>query len=205
MRFARSFVTALFLSLLQTPNADAQKVEITPFAVLPFGGEFESDGGFLEPDFDIDDGDGYGLSLGFALSRSFQIELFWSHQESDLVDRGDFFFGGFDLADLEIDYIHAGVVYQWGAGQFRPFVAGSLGVTEFSPGDPFLEDETRFSLGVGAGAKVFFNQSFGLRFEARAFTTVIDEGDHCDHGCGYYDDGTYFLQAELRGGLIFGF
>ncbi len=204
MRTNRWLILALVLTW--APGALAQTVEITPFATLPFGGEFESDrqGDFL--DFDIDDGSGYGLSLGIALSRGLQLELFWSHQESDLLEEAGFLLGDFVLTDLDIDYYHAGVLYQWGGGQFRPFVAGSLGVTEFGPADPFLENETRFSVGVGGGAKIFFNQSFGLRFEARAFTTVIDEGDDfCDHGCGYYDDGTYFLQAELRGGLIFAF
>ncbi len=204
MRIKRWLIPVLFLSL--GPGALAQKVELTPFAVLPFGGEFESDRRDDFLDFDVDDGSGYGLSLGFAVTRDFQVEIFWSHQESDLVAEGDFFFGDFPLTDLDIDYYHVGVIYQWGAGQFRPFIAGSLGVTELDPGDPVLDSESRFSIGVGAGAKVFFTQNFGLRFEARGFTTVIDEGDDvCDRRSCYYDDGTYFLQAELRGGLIFAF
>ncbi len=208
MRIHRWLVPALLLTLAAgtlAAGAQAQKVEITPFATFPFGGEFEGDrNDFL--DFDVDDGSGYGLSIGVALSGSFQLEFFWSHQESDLLEEGGFLFGDFPLTDLDVDYYHVGVIWAWGGGQFRPFIAGSLGVTEFDPGAPVLEHESRFSVGVGAGAKIFFNQSFGLRLEARAFTTVIDEGDDfCDYDCGYYDDGTYFLQAELRGGLIFGF
>ncbi len=193
------------LILAGATGAGAQKVELSPFATLPFGGEFESDRfDFFE--FDIDDGSGYGLSVAIDLVGDLQLELFWSHQESDLVEEGGFLLGDFDVTDLDIDYYHAGILYQWGGGQFHPFVTGSLGATEFDPADPFLDNETRFSLGVGGGFKVFFNQSFGLRLEARAFTTVIDEGDDfCDHGDCYYDDGTYFLQGELRGGLIFAF
>ena len=200
----------LILMLTMAPGAMAQKrFELTPFAVFPFGGEFESDDEFDFFDFDIDDGSGYGLSLGFPLSRNFQIELFWSHQESDLTAESDLFFGDFTITDIDIDYYHAGVLYQFGPGQFRPFIAASVGVTELDPGDPLLESESRFSLGVGAGAKIYFSQHFGLRLEARAFTTVIDEGDDfCDRDrrrdC-FYDDGTYFLQAELRGGLLFAF
>ncbi len=205
MRINRWLILVLAISSAAT-GAQAQKVEITPFVALPFGGEFESDrrGDFL--DFDIDDGTGYGLSLGFALTQGLQLELFWSHQESDLVEEGGFVFGDFTLTELDIDYYHAGVLYQWGGGQFHPFIAGSLGVTELDPGDPLLGSESRFSVGVGGGVKVLFTDNFGLRVEARGFTTVIDEGDDdCDRGSCYYDEGTYFLQAELRGGLIFAF
>lgn len=194
------------LLLTGATGAQAQKVELSPFATLPFGGEFESDRFDDFVDFDIDDGSGYGLSLAFDLFGDLQLELFWSHQESDLVEQGGFLFDDFVVSDLDIDYYHAGLLYQWGGGQFHPFIAGSLGVTEFNPGDPVLDNESRFSIGVGGGFKVFFNQSFGLRLEARAFTTVIDEGDEiCRRRDCYYDDGTYFLQGELRGGMIFAF
>jgi len=196
----------LILVLTGASGALAQKVELSPFATLPFGGKFETDARGDFPNLDVDDGSGYGLGLGFSLSRSFQLEVFWSHQRSDLVADGGFFGGGFPLSELDIDYYHAGILYQWGGGQFRPFIAGSLGVTEFGPADPFLDTETRFSVGVGAGAKIFFNQNLGLRFEGRAFSTVIDAGnDSCRRGSCFYDDGTYFFQAELRGGLIFAF
>ena len=194
------------LLLTSATGAEARKVELTPFATLPFGGTFEQDrfDDFFE--FDIDDGSGYGLSLGIELVGDLQLEFFWSHQESDLVEEGGFLFPDFAITDLDIDYYHAGLIYHWGGGQFRPFIAGSLGATEFNPADPFLENETRFSLGVGGGFKVFFNQNFGLRLEARAFTTVIDEGDEiCGRRSCYYDDGTYFLQGEVRGGVIFAF
>lgn len=195
----------LILVLTAAPGARAQKVEITPFATLPFGGEFETDT-FDFQSFDIDDGSGYGVSLGFALNRDLQLELFWSHQESDLTEDNGFFLRDFRLTELDIDYYHAGVLYHWGGGQFRPFIAGSLGVTQFSPADPFLENESRFSVGVGAGFKIMFSNNLGLRLEARGFTTVIDEGDDfCDHRDCYYDDGTYFLQGEARGGLVFAF
>lgn len=193
------------LLLTGATSAGAQKVELSPFATLPFGGELESDQ-FRDFTIDIDDGTGYGLSLAIDLVGDLQLEIFWSHQESDLVEPGGFLFDEFVVSDLDIDYYHAGLLYQWGGGQFHPFIAGSLGVTEFNPGDPLLDNESRFSIGVGGGFKVFFNQSFGVRLEARAFTTVIDEGDEvCRRRRCYYDDGTYFLQGELRGGLIFAF
>jgi Outer membrane protein beta-barrel domain len=205
MRLNRWLIPVL-LSLSAASGALAQKVEVTPFVALPFGGQLEHGRRGDVLSFDVDDGTGYGLGLGFALTRALQLELFWSHQESDLVEDGGFLVGGVALTELGIDYLHAGLLYQWGGGQFHPFIAGSLGVTEFDPGDPLLDSETRFSFGVGFGAKVFFNKNFGLRVEARGFTTWIDEGDeNCHRGSCYYDQGTYFLQGELRGGLILAF
>ena len=209
MRIGRFIVTVLLLGLFlgPAPAAWAQKVEITPFVGLRLGGDFEDDGGdFFDPDFEVDESSSYGLNLGFALSRSFQIELFWSHQESELVSDEGFFLGDVPITDLDVDYLHAGVLYQWAPGQLRPFVTASLGITEFSPDNRQLEDETRFSASVGGGLKIFFNKTFGLRFEARVLTTVIDEDDDfCDreYRCRDYDDGSYFFQAEVRGGLIF--
>ena len=208
MRIDRWIVAFLLLTL--PPAAWAQKVEITPFAGLRFASELEEDtaGGIFDPDLEVDDGASFGLSLGFALSRQFQLELFWSHQDSELIADEGLFLGDVEISDLDVDYYHAGVVYEWGPGQLRPFVAGSLGITELSPSDPTLEDETRLSIGAGGGVKIFFNRNFGIRLEARAFTTLIDEDDDfCGRRsrCRDYDDGSYFFQAELRGGLIFAF
>ena len=204
MRINRWLIPVLFLA--GAAAAPAQRFEVTPFATLPFGGDFESDRRSDILELDVDDGSGHGLSVGFGLTPDFQLELFWSRQESDLLEDAGFLLGDVALGELDIDYFHGGVLYQWGGRRLRPFVAGSVGITEFDPAEPLLENETRFSVGVGAGFKLFFRQHFGLRFELRAFSTVIDEGDEiCDRGFCYYDDGTYFFQAELRGGLIFAF
>ncbi len=213
MRIDRLVVFFLLLTLVpaaQPPAAHAQKVEINPFVGLRFAGEFDNDSGdFFDSDFEVDESSALGLGLGFALSRSLQLEFFWSHQESDLISDQGFFLGDVEITALDVDYLHAGLLYQWAPGQLRPFITGSLGVTEFSPENSLLEDETRFSFSVGGGVKIFFNQSFGLRFDARIFSTVIDDDDNdfCDNSfrCRDYDNGTYFFQAEVRGGLIFAF
>ena len=44
-----------------------------------------------------------------------------------------------------------------GEGKLRPFVVGTLGVTYMAPKGAGLDSVTKFSLGLGGGAKILFH------------------------------------------------
>lgn len=212
-RVLRIGLACSLLALLVLPSVAmaSTKVEISPYYGYRFGGEFESGDDFFFNNFglEINDGSSYGLTVGFNVSSNSQIELLYSHQETSLLEDASFLDNGFPLFDLDVDYLHVGYLYEWKAGQVRPFIVGSLGITRFAPDTSVLDDDERFSVGLGGGVKVMFSDNFGLRFELRGFSTLIDQDDDvfCDSRdfCYSYGDEDYLVQGEAKAGLVLAF
>lgn len=51
---------------------------------------------------------------------------------------------------------------------------GTLGVTLFDPKTSCVDSLTRFSLGLGGGARAFITERLGVRSEGRAFATLVE-------------------------------
>lgn len=205
-----SKVLMLFVLLLAPTTVWAQSVEITPFAGYRVGGEFDSDDrffGFDPFELEIEDGESYGVLLDIRLSRSLFLEFTLSRQETRLVEKFGLFDPAFDLFDIDVDYYHVGLLYQWEPGQVRPFITGSIGATRLEPQVSDLGELYRPSLSLGGGAKILFNDHIGLRFEGRAYTTLIEDDDevYCDFGDCFRANDTTVTQGEVRAGLIFSF
>jgi len=193
-----AFAVLLLLAVVPSVASAQTQFELTPFWGYRLGTDFE-DSDFNDR-FELDDDRSWGLILGYNLNRHFQLELLWSRQETVLSEVRRF--GNLPLFDLDVDYYHAGVSYVFGAGQARPFVALSMGVTELDPRDPFFGNDTRFSVGLGGGVKLMFGQHFGLRLEARGFATDTNSGNRCD--C-YEDEEDDLLQVEGLAGVVLAF
>ena len=108
-----------------------------------------------------------------------------------------------ELGDVTVSMYHAGLAFDWGLGQVRPFIQGSLGLARIEPDFPELNAENRFSASLGGGAKIFFSENVGLRLEARGFWTDLDTGfdDRFDR----YDSGDGLFQGQGSVGLIIAF
>ena len=209
-RKPRRIVPVLLLATLAAGAAGAQtKFEITPTAGLRFGGNFETDGCCIfDTDLEVDDGSSLGVTFDIALNQHLQVEILLGRQDTTLIDNHGGFAGNeIDLFDLDVDYYHAGLLYQWLPGQIRPFIVMTLGATLFSPVPSDLDDEYRFSVSLGGGLKIMATENIGFRLEGRFYSTVIEARDEfCDFSyCYYSDDGQYMVQGELRAGLIFAF
>ncbi len=213
---ALTILTAVLIGLatfLAPAAVQAQRVEITPFAGYRSGGDFQVRGfddlGPFVEDLDLDDAASWGLLLDLGVSRNLQLELAFSRQETDLgLDLG--FLGPVEsLGDVDVDVLHLGLLYQWGRGQLRPFLVGSVGATELDPVDAGFDSETRLSWGFGGGLKVMFDRHLGVRLEGRWLSTLIDENEElfCDRfgSCYSYDSAETLDQFEVRGGLVIGF
>lgn len=206
----RSLFLVVCLASLMAMPAAAADIELTPFVGYQFGGTFEGDYDYDDDDFDffddvdIDESESYGMILDIGLSKNAQIELFYSRQESSFEESGFF---GEAFGDVQIEYFHVGFLWQWGAGQVKPFVVATGGGTRFTlPGD----SDTRISGAIGGGVKVFVNDHVGFRFDGRLYSTFIDEDEEIScsrrsRRCFRYDDDVSLVQLDFKVGLIFAF
>lgn len=201
-------LTLLALAASLTVPGAAQPpptVELTPFVGFVFGGDFEDrfDDDSRFAGVDIEASESYGALLDFSVTRSFQIELLYSRQDttSEVEQRI-----GRDDLDVRVEYFHLGALYQWTPGQLVPYVAGSFGATNFGLGD---DDETRFSWTFGGGVKALVSDHVGFRLDGRFYSTFIEEDDDevfCSPDyCVTFEDATLFFQWDVKAGIVIGF
>jgi hypothetical protein len=158
-----------------TPN----RFEITPFAGYAFGGDFEDPTDASERSLDEDTN--FGVFFDIADEPWRHYEFFYS-QQSTQVD-------GAEPIDMDVQYLHiGGIVSHPDAVRVIPFFGMTVGAARLSPDGPGLEDATKLSFSVGGGVRVPFTDHFGLRFDLRAFITLLDE------------DGSLFCRSNAQGG-----
>ncbi|MCP4658607.1 MAG: porin family protein [bacterium] len=211
------WIVLLLIIMLSPTVTQAQDIELAAFAGFRFSSDLE--GGYDWEydefvDYDVDNGPSYGLTVSFPLSKHFLLELLWSRQNTDLTEQGTLFGDQFRVGDIDIDYYHVGVVYQWRLEKIRPFVLASIGATELSPDPAGLHSDTYFSTGWGGGVKFLVSEHFGVQLEGRLFATFLDDydNDDWDWDCGHHDccwgcddNRDVFAQNEFRVGLIWCF
>jgi hypothetical protein len=215
--------------------AQHSRLEITPTVGYRWGGSIDVHERALEFDdygVDVDASGTYGLRLGVDMSSNLQLEVLFSRQPGEFIDEHGLFAEWFtaipdgpdadthpdgyliegraDILDVNVTYIHGGLLWFWGKGENRKYLVGSLGVTRVDPGVP-LHTEVGLSASVGAGYRIPLSDKLGLRFEGRAFWTMLDDGaigvealDHpdCDIPCTYtYQYPDNFFQFEAMVGL----
>ncbi len=206
-KMLRRVLTLVLVAVALPAVAAAQRFEVTPFVGYRIGGGLQ-DFDFEQDSFDFQDTESLGVALSIALREGVFLEILYSGQETTLEDESGFQ-GDQPLFDLDVDYWHIGGLYEFDTGQaFKPFVVGTLGVTEFDPQPAGISGETRFSIGIGGGAKMMFGENVGFRFEGRGFTTFVNSNTQvfCDpFRCYGYSSGTYMWQFEGRVGLILAF
>jgi hypothetical protein len=109
--------------------------------------------------------------------------------------------------DVTVERYMAGIQEEKGEGRARWFGTVWLGATRLVPGSGF-GSTTHFGAGVGLGVKTFLAKHVGLRFEGRAFFTLVDGegGGLCVNGeCLYAFTGSSFWQGDFAGGVILAF
>ena len=181
-----------------------RRFEVTPYVGQLTGGEFEdpADGSDRDVDGDVD----FKLFLNInAGSPERQYEILYANQGTEVK--------GAVPIDMSIQYLHFGGIVNFTDVQpVVPYFGMTIGATQFSPDASGLDDETKFSASVGAGLKYKFTKNIGLRFDVRAFVTLLDaDGDlFCvsgpeGAGCAIAASGDTFIQYGAGLGLIAAF
>jgi hypothetical protein len=200
-------VLSTYTALLAPAAASfAYGAELTAFGGYRFGGEFEDSSS--EQTLRLDEGQSHGLLLSLDDEVDTQLEFLWSRQTTGFKENQ--LFSGAPLFNLDVDYYQVGGTKFWyvPARPWFPFISGTLGVTHMRPQGPNLHNETRFSMSLGGGVKLPFNQHVGLRIDVRGYATFMDGGSNlfCAGGrCTLQVSSGGFWQAETSAGIYIAF
>jgi len=200
----RVFTIAILLFGAWVPLSHAQKVEFSPFVGYRWGGSVSDITGIS---YDLDATMSYGAGLEFALSNEAHLGVVWSHQSTGVTR---FSYDDDGRTDLDIDYLHFSGVYIFDPeSKVRPFVGASIGATRLASVGQDSSSSTQFSLGIGGGVKLMFNQHVGIRLDGRFFGTFAGNGGFAvgcgPAGCLAGFGGDFLWQGEIAAGLIIGF
>jgi len=177
----------------------AQGVEVAPFVGYRLGGDFFEI--ITGQAVDLNGSSSMGIVLDVPLSDGFQVEGLFTHQRADVPVLGRPFSPP-TLSRITVDHWQSGGLQEFGRGQLRPFLTGTLGLTRYAAeGDSAI----RFTVGAGGGMKVFPTPHVGLRLDGRAFATIVDaEGTAivCVRGCLLAIHADVIWQAEFTAGVV---
>ncbi|HTI09120.1 MAG TPA: outer membrane beta-barrel protein [Puia sp.] len=206
----RKIAIILPMAVLAILHSFAQtSVELIPTAGYTFASrtDFYSDYGR------INDGLNLGGSIKFNFTRSFGLEVLYSHMNTE---SGLYYYGSPRVkesgGDLSLDYIMAGPVTSFSIpnSTVRPFVGVMLGAAILTPGGNSADysSDTRFAMGVQLGTNIYMSPRFGLQLKAQLLAPVdATEGGYyySNYGSGggisTYSD---IYQFSLNAGLIIG-
>jgi len=188
----------------------AQKVEVTPFGGYVFGGNMQGDYG----DVHLDGNAQYGGMISIAVSRVVDVDLIYNRSDTKAQVNYfyyDYYEQSFVEVPLSINYIQFGFTKNFRVNpKVSPFVGFNLGACGFVPKE---EDGTDyydawfFSVGMNAGAKIYFSNRIGIRVQAQGYIPVQGAGFSMFVGTGGTSGGvgvySTLFQFGFTGGLIF--
>jgi hypothetical protein len=158
----------------------------------------------------LHDSSAQGITFNIKANPNAQYEFLYSRQSTDAGTRG-FLVNDPDI-DLDVETFHFGGTYLFDGENTRPFIALTIGVSQFDPGIVDSGSESFFSASLGAGVQLNATRRLGFRLEARAFTTFVEDDSNifCASsggagGCLIQVDARTLTQWEARAGLVFRF
>jgi hypothetical protein len=188
---------SLFLLFGVVPT-HASGIEVAPFYGLRFGGNYKNN--LTGNSMTLDPSAAIGATINAPLpGLQEKLELLYSHQESQME-------GGVVGPDVnvKVDVWQAGLLREYTMyDQFRPFLVGTLGVTNFSYGSP-LKDQNLFSIGMGGGFKYHVTPHVGFRLDMRAYVSFVEGSGAvaCAGGCVVQYQGSTFIQGEITPSIL---
>ena len=206
----RVMILVMSMGYAATAAAQSQsfKFEITPVVSYLMGGSFEEKDG--DGRVDLNDSNAAGFVFNIEANPNGQYEFLYARQSTDATTQG--FFVNDPTIDLDVEYFQFGGTYLFDGNRTRPFIALTLGVTEFDPALADAGSEHFFSASLGGGVQINAKSRVGIRLEARVYTTFVDDNSSifCSSvsgsgACLIHVDATVLSQWEARAGLVFRF
>ena len=186
------------------------RVELTPYGAYSLGGTFNE----LESDavVELQDSGNFGLLLNVRQAANTQWEILYSQQRTDAEVTG--LVSGDEILDTTVHYLQGGGTYQGDGEIVRPYLAATIGVAHFDVTTEGYDSDTYFSFSIGPGLQIWPNSRLGLRFEARAFGSLVrsDSSLFClsdpangTAGCAFTVSGDVLWQFQAMAGVVFRF
>jgi hypothetical protein len=168
-------------------NAEAQKIEISPFLGYETGARLHTSQGFLY----IGGGMNYGGVLDYTFSRGTQLELSYSHMKSNIdVDDGN---NRVRLDDLTVDYYSIGGLREFLPGEtLVPYAMGEMGWVNYRPLTGTYSSENMMHVSIAGGVKYYASRRIGFRMQARLSVPIFYKGL-------YFTDGSSGSGQGLKG------
>jgi hypothetical protein len=187
----------------QQRNDDYPNWQITPVIGYMAGGEFEDP--TSNTDRDLDEDTNVGIIFNAAVDRWRHYELLYTQQSTQV--------SGTAPLDLDVQYLQVGgTVSSPDTERVIPYFGLTVGAARFSPDQSGMSDETKLAFSVAGGFKVPITDHLGLRFDARAFVSLLDSDGNIfcvsDNGagtCAVRTKSDTFLQYSAGLGLIVAF
>lgn len=149
-------------------GALAQTVEISPFVGYRLGGDFFER--VTSQAVDLDGAPAIGGVVNVAMHDGLWFEGLFTRQDAQVSVPGGPLLPATRWR-ITVDHWLAGGLQEFGQGRARPFLTGLLGLTRYgAEGD----NEIRFVISAGGGAKLRPTRHLGARVDGRVFTTFAD-------------------------------
>lgn len=173
--------------------------EITPVIGIRGGQTLDTNGSGAPGRAEAGPSGSYGVVFDWAVRPDARVELFAERQvlrfEGDPSPTGSLHF------DMDVDYFHAGAVYEPPRDRTRSFVAVALGLTHLGADGASVDESLGFSGSLGGGVKVPVGHALALRFELRGYANFTSGAVQvtCGPGCtvNLHADGWYQLAARM--------
>lgn len=209
------FVVALAMGMAVLPVASQEppfRFEITPYGAYRVGGEFQPQE--AEPKaaggLKLHEGNAEGLTFDIRTSEgNGQWEVLYAHQKTEL-DTQPSFVGG-PTIDLDVSHLQFGGTYLFpvDSDTVTPFLSMTAGLARFEPRLDGADAENYFSWSLGGGVHLRADKRVGVRLEARAYSTIIDDDSAlfcvfsaAVNSCAVFVEGDQLYQFEARVGLV---
>ena len=150
----------------------------------------------------------YGAILEFGVRPDLMIQLQYMGSQTYGTLEPPYGVSTHLRSDIGINYYQVGMIRPFPVNQkLEAFGSFSLGATQFAFQEDAYNDEWRFSLTLGLGAKIWLSDKIGLRLQSRLLVPVTwaGLGFYCGTGgCGTSANaGSTMISGDVSGGLVF--
>jgi opacity protein-like surface antigen len=204
---ATSLAAALSVVIVAGPaqakeEPRSNNFEVTPFIGLMAGGSFEDPS--TGDERDLEDDTNYGIFFNIVDEVPERHYEFFYTKQSSVIE-------GSVPIDLDTEYLHLGGTVAY-PSHVIPYFGITVGATRFSPDLAGLDDEIKLSFSVGGGMKFPITDRIGIRFDARALITLLENDSEifcvsvpATASCLIKPEGDTYIQYMGSLGVSFGF